>query len=340
MINIIRPGMLTTIQDTGRWGYQKYGVPIGGAMDPFALSIANILVGNEPNAAALEVTVTGPVIELTRDTLVAVTGSLFCSVTAANSPNIIPQWKAVLVKKGTVLDIGKCCKGCRGYIAFSGGIHVPHVLNSSSTYLRASFGGYEGRALKTGDKIALNEPSPFSKILMDRLRRVDPNVTIIESNFTVSCSIVDDSNSTDQLRVVPGNHEMMFHEDDLHLFYSSTFKVSPNSDRMGYRLDGPHLHWKASEDIISEPTICGTIQIPQSGQPIVLMADGQPTGGYPKIANIITRDIWRLAHFKPGDMVKFTPILLETAQSLYRYKIQELNQLQIGVRSQIIREES
>jgi antagonist of KipI len=283
-IEVIEPGALTTVQDLGRHGYQRYGVPVSGAMDSFALQVANLLVGNNENAAGLEATLAGPTLRFLADTVVAITG-------ADLNPTIdgvtVPMWEAMPAGRGSVLSFRGARSGARASVAIAGGIDVPPVLGSRSTFLRSGFGGFEGRALRPGDRL----PVPARQVRVDG-RRMRPRTIPIYSHGGT-------------LRVILGPQHDAFSREAIRTFLSSRYEISHQSDRMGYRLEGPRVAQKIGADIISDGTPAGAVQITGDGLPILLLADRGTAGGYTKIATVISADLPRLAQMMPGDRVRF-----------------------------------
>ncbi len=298
---VLEGGMLTTVQDLGRRGYQRYGVPVAGAMDPFALRAANALVGNNLGEAALEITIAGPTLRATENCLIAVAGADL-SLRVNNWP--LPPWMSIFVREGWVIEFGERRAGCRAYLAVAGGIDVPSIMGSKSTYLRGGFGGFEGRALKKGDIISTG---PVSFHLPSRAGKEFPRHRIPEYS------------DTPEVHVVLGPQDDYFTEEGIATFLSSEYRVGATSDRMGYRLQGPEIAHKGRADIISDGIALGSVQVPADRRPIVMMADHQTTGGYPKIATVISADIPLLAQCAPGDStVTFKAITVEEAQARYR----------------------
>lgn len=312
MLKIIKSGMQTTIQDLGRTGFQKYGVIASGVMDPFAHRVANLLAGNEENAATLEITMVGPVIEFGKNTCIALCG-------ADLSPKVNDQevgmWRTVAVKKGDILSFGAPRSGCRSYLAVSGGLDVPEVMNSRSTYLRAGIGGFHGRALKAGDEIALK---PF------------PGPALNSEENWLAPPLQYSDNPT--IRIMEGRQFHLFNEDSQKSIFTETFSVSSHSDRMGYRLAGSPLSLEEPSQLISEAVAFGSIQVPSDGNPIVLLADRQTTGGYPKIGQVATVDLPLISQLKPGDQLQFRKISLTEAQALHIEQEQQIQQLKVGIR--------
>jgi antagonist of KipI len=302
-IRILRPGLLTTVQDRGRHGYQRVGLCPGGAMDPVALALANALVGNPPDEAALEITVIGPEIVFEVDTLVAVCGAEFATSFPHNRP--------VLARAGTRYNAGRATRGARAYVAVAGGFAIEPVLGSRSTYLPGRFGGYEGRALKHGDVLRLREAAAaerFSTLKKTREGTVGwsaPPLTLPDREPIL-------------VHVVEGQHFASFDANSQRAFFDTVWRVAPDSNRMGFRLSGPPLGRPQADEILSGPTCLGSVQVPPSGVPIALMADHQTTGGYPRIAEIASADVARLAQLAPGGKVHFAKCSLEIAAELRR----------------------
>jgi antagonist of KipI len=294
-VRVLKAGLQTSVQDLGRPGLQRLGIPSSGAMDAFALRVANLLVGNDPGEACLEMTLFGAELEFAGDAMVAVTGGDFGGELNRQP---IETWSSFAVRAGAVLSLGRARSGCRAYVGFAGGIDVPLVLGSRSTFVRGGFGGLAGRCLRAGDVIALGSAPgvPPSRRLPTAYR---PRYT-----------------GEQVLRVLRGPQEDCFQEDVVERFASLEFAVTADSDRMGYRLGGPVLSGRRA-DIISDAVAAGSVQVPGSGHPIVMTADRQTTGGYPKIATVITPDIDLLGQLKPGDKVRFTPVSLAQAHRIY-----------------------
>ncbi|MCE9526555.1 MAG: biotin-dependent carboxyltransferase family protein [Planctomycetales bacterium] len=312
-IQVLRPGLLTTVQDLGRWGQQRYGVVVGGAMDTFALRMANLLVGNEEGASALEMTLLGPTLRFEQDAVVALCGGEF-RATVGDVP--LPTWRPVFMEKGSVLTCGSANSGCRGYLAIAGGIDVPIVLGSRSTYLHGKFGGLEGRSLHEGDSL---------KIASSTLA-----VSRTPSSWRVG-SVTPAYDDHPTLRVILGSEFDWLSSQSQEQLFHSEFIVTPQSDRMGYRLSGPQLHLQSPRELISEAVCPGVLQVPADGQPIVLMADCATTGGYPKAACVASIDLPLAAQLRPGDRLRFTAISLAEAQSLIRDREADIDRLKVGL---------
>lgn len=281
-LRMIAPGMLTTIQDCGRWGWQSRGVPVAGAMDPWSHRVANALVGNEASAATLEVTLVGPAVEFDDERVVAVTGAGF-ELTLDDRP--VAMNAAFVAPMNSRLRFGPRIDGARAYVAVSGGIDLPPVLGSRSTHVTTRMGGLDGRSLRAGDVLPLGKRGRTPFLRENWKKGYDP--------FSAT------------IRVMPGPQVEYFALDALDVLQLAPYVVSAQSDRMGFRLEGQTLAHAGSADFISDATPLGALQVPASGQPILLMADRQTTGGYPKIATVITADIGRAGQLAPGDSISF-----------------------------------
>jgi len=304
MLEVIEGGFLTTVQDAGRFGWGHFGVPPAGPMDPFAFRAANLLVGNPPDAAGLEITLAGPVLRASCDCLVAICGAEF-DVWVGSLP--VPTWHAVFVRAGYEIRFGQRRSGARACLAMSGGIALSDFLGSCATYLPGGFGGFEGRALRAGDQLFLG-------------RYRDSDLLIRAGKAWLrSARLPYSPNPT--LRVVMGPQDDHFTSEGLATFLESEYGVTQSSDRMGYRLSGPMIAHQGRADIVSDGVITGSVQIPGDGQPIVMMADHQTTGGYPKIAAVIRADLPLLAQCLPGDRVRFRAVSIAEAQVALRHQL-------------------
>ncbi|MBQ4538447.1 MAG: biotin-dependent carboxyltransferase family protein [Oscillospiraceae bacterium] len=293
-ITVINPGMLTTVQDMGRYGYQQFGVPVSGVMDQRAAAVANILVGNSQNEAVLECTLLGPHLRFDADNCFAITGG---ELTASLDGMPVPTYKAISAKAGQVLRFSAPAKGCRAFIAFAGGLDIKPVMGSCSTYIKASIGGFNGRKLAKDDVIGFKAPCAELKNM--GLRSISSEL-ITHDVYTV--------------HVVMGPQDDAFTDEGINTFLSSTYTVSAQSDRMGCRLEGDVIAHKTGGDIISDGISFGAIQVPSSGQPIIMLSDRQTTGGYTKIANVISFDLRIMAQLKPGDKIRFEKVSVKYAQ--------------------------
>ena len=302
-ISVLRPGLLTTVQDHGRHGFQHLGVIPAGAMDPVAFQLANALVGNELGTAALEITILGPELVFAEETLVALCGAEFHGG--------FPRHRPVLVPAGAKISIGRVQRGARAYLAVAGGFRVEPVLGSSSTYLPGHFGGYQGRALRRGDILSLQADA--SIVSLSRFRKLKnakggtvqwlaPAPTLPEHEPVI-------------VHAMESQDFVDFDDASQRAFFEVVWKIAPESNRMGFRLAGPALV-RAGDEILSGPICLGTVQVPANGTPIALMADHQTTGGYPRIAEIATADVPRLAQLAPGGTLHFSRCTRETAIEL------------------------
>ncbi|MCX7827644.1 MAG: biotin-dependent carboxyltransferase family protein [Thermanaerothrix sp.] len=292
------PGLLTTVQDLGRWGHQDKGVSVGGAMDPFSLRLGNVILGNPQEASALEVTILGPSLEVMEEG----GAMLFAGPDLGMTLNgtMVPPWGVIIPRNGDMISFrGPVGPGCRGYICVSGGIQVPAIMGSRSTHLRSKLGGLDGRPLRAGDMIQSGEADPLWKsgegLAFDGPTHLDQML------------------NEQVLDVIPGPQEHMFTPDGIKTFYSSEYRVSDEADRMGYRMEGPAIEHVGGADIISDPIALGAIQVPGSGTPIVMMADRQTTGGYTKIGVLSAWSCARLSQAVPGESFRFRPVTVDEA---------------------------
>ncbi|WP_288009553.1 biotin-dependent carboxyltransferase family protein [Kyrpidia sp.] len=300
VFEVIHPGMLTTVQDLGRRGYQKYGLAVSGAADAHAHRMANLLLGNPVDAATLEVTLMGLKVRVLKPAVIAITGG---DLDPRLNGQPLLMWSTVPVHPGDVIHFSGCKSGCRAYLAVSGGIDVPVVLGSRSTDLLGGIGGVAGRKLEKGDLLFAGPARvPADKVLR---RRLHPDW-------------VPQYPRQVEVRVVLGPQEDAFTPDGIATFLSSEYTVSTTSDRMGLRLMGPTVGHKHGADILSEGLFMGAVQVPQNGQPIVFLVGRQSVGGYTKIAGVITVDMPWLAQLKPGDTIRFRQVTVAEAHRLLR----------------------
>jgi KipI family sensor histidine kinase inhibitor len=299
-VRIVRAGLCTTVQDLGREGYRGLGVPLGGAADSVALRLANLLVGNPENTAALEFTLQGPTLTFAADTVIALGGGDFG----------LPRWRPLRVHAGETLHLGAVDRGCRGYLAVAGGFQVPPVLGSAATDLRAGFGGHHGRVLRDGDQL--------------QVRR---GQRAFRGGWRMDERLLPRYASPAVLRIVDGSEAAEFSAE----WVREEFSVSSRSDRMGVRLAGNPIRRTEARELGSAPVAPGTIQVPPDGQPIVLSCDAQTIGGYPKIGHVITADLPVLAQLKPGDRVSFVPVAPGEALAAWRAREAAIAQLREGL---------
>jgi antagonist of KipI len=307
-IEVLDGGLLTTVQDLGRVGFQRYGVPVSGAMDDWALRAGNRLAGNEAGAAVLEITLVGPVLRFGGPGVIALTGA---DLGARLDGRPVPTWQAVAVPAGAQLSFAGARDGLRACLAVGGGIDVPLVLGSRSTLLRSQMGGCMGRALAAGDRLPIG-----------------PRDTAVDhAGWRLPRDIVPTYGHTHAVRVVMGPQADAFTDEGIRTFLSGTYAMAPQSDRVGCRLQGPPIAHRRGADIVSDGSAFGSVQVSGDGQPIVLMADRGTTGGYAKIATVASVDLPRLAQAAPGDRIRFAQIDVGAAQDLLRAARSELDRI-------------
>ena len=298
---VLQPGLQTTVQDKGRLGYMASGFSPSGVMDHRACTLANLLVSNHPDDPVLEFALLGPTLRFEDTAIVALAGGFFNPTLDGQAA---PMYQPFVVKPGQTLALSGAQRGVYGYLAIAnGGIAVPKVMGSASTNLKCGIGGFEGRTLKKDDVVPFNEitPDPDYDFSVNRYRN-DPYY-----NFGYAVQTI---------RVVPGPQSELFATRGINTFYSSTYTVSPQSDRMGFRLNGPAIETLNGSDIVSDGISLGAIQVPATGTPIVMLADRQTVGGYAKIATVASVDIPLLVQRQAGQQVKFVPISVIEAQQL------------------------
>lgn len=303
------PGVLTTIQDEGRYGYEQFGMSPAGPMDGTAFRTANLLVGNPEGESALEATVLGPTLRFDQDNVIAVTGA---DMAPALNGQPCPMYQAVSVKAGDQLKLGAAKTGCRAYIAFAGGLDVPPVMGSRATALQNKVGGYQGRKLAKGDAVGFRTPNPSLP-----LPRTAPVPAPAGREVTI--------------RVILGPQDDMFTKEGLDTFLSQPYTVSKDFDRMGCRLEGPVIQHKTDGNIISDGMVTGAIQVPTSGQPIIMLAERQTVGGYTKIATVISTDLPLVGQRKTGDVIRFQAVSVEEAHRAWRETNRELEELKANL---------
>lgn len=309
-IVVEKGGLLTTIQDLGRFGSQRFGVVVGGVMDHDSARIANYLVGNDEHAAVLEMTMTGAVLTFQCNAIIAVCGGGLAPIIEGKP---FAMWRTIRVKAGETLRFQSTGNGVRTYLAVNGGFFGESILGSESTYLRGKMGGFYGRALKKGDVIECKKTS--GRIGWHR---------------SLSPTEIPSYKTLETIRVILGPDRDFFTNEGIKTFLSSKYTIAQAADRMGYRFDGERIAHSRSANILSDSVTFGTIQVPAEGVPIVMMADRQTTGGYPRIAHVIAVDLPRLAQLKPGDAVYFTSVGLQEAHDLYRKRELFLKNLKVS----------
>lgn len=299
-IVVDRGGLLTTVQDRGRFGYQQYGMPTAGALDDFAYSVGNLLVGNPQETASLEITLQGPTLVFRQTVLISVTGA---PIEPRVNGEEVPQWQGIEVKEGDTLSFGALQEGCRCYLSVAGGFKLPKIMGSQSTCMRARIGGYQGRSLKQGDQLPL-------ALAGERVKELPV--------YRYPSRRIPRYFSSRELRVVMGPQEDYFTRKSVRVFLNGEFTLDTTSDRMGCRLEGPLLQHRGSSDLVSDGMPLGAVQVPGHGNPMVMLKDRPTTGGYPKIATVITADIWKIAQLKPGEKVYFKKVSLKAAREARR----------------------
>ncbi|MBW7474438.1 biotin-dependent carboxyltransferase family protein [Paenibacillus oenotherae] len=340
-LTVMKPGFYTTIQDLGRPGWRRDGIPLGGAMDRYALRTANLLVGNEEGAAGLELTLVGPTLTVERDMLLAICG-------AHMSPHMdgeeLPMWRPLWAAAGSRITFGAALAGCRAYIAVAGGIHAAAVLGSRSTDVRAGIGGVDGRPLQAGDTLPCGERDSAggARAAWQRLWRAElaaragaqprgRNGFAAPGWFAPPLAYGGGAADGIELRAMPGSEFGRLSAAARRAFFTERYNVAPASDRMGVRLAGPPLELSDSTELLSHGVVPGTVQLPSGGMPIVLAADCQTTGGYPKIAHVITADLPLLAQARPGAAITFRSVTLAEAQRIEIAFERDMRQLAAGI---------
>jgi antagonist of KipI len=298
VIDVLDGGMLTTVQDLGRTGYQKYGVPGSGAMDRFALRVANRLAGNDEGAAGAELTLQGPELHFPAGVVLALTGA---DLAPRLNGRPMPAWRTIVAPAGSTLECGAARDGLRAYLAFRGGIDVPEVLGSRSTFTRSGFGGFKGRPLRAGDRLSTCDASVGSASILG-----------------IPFARIPRYGHDHRLRVVLGPQDDGFTDAGVATFLSSAYELTAQSDRIGCRFTGPPVQHRTGADIVSDGIVCGAVQVSGDQMPIVLMADCGTTGGYTKIATVVSVDLGILAQAVPGDRVRFVAVGIDEAVEAIR----------------------
>ncbi|MEO8458924.1 MAG: biotin-dependent carboxyltransferase family protein [Dokdonella sp.] len=314
-VHVLAPGLLTSVQAGPRSGYRHLGVGASGALDPYSFTVANLLVGNDPEHAVLEMTLKGPRVRFEQATRIAICGA---TIDAFVGDIAIPGWRYVDLPAASELSFGHCRNGVRAYLAIAGGFDVDVRLGNASTDLRAGFGGWQGRALASGDVLPVGSATMTREYLHIDSRWID---SVPDLDFSVPALI----------RLLPGHDAVA----DPNSLYGGEWKVDAASNRQGLRLQGLTLRLRETKELdansrISEPVMPGTVQLPPDGKPIVLLADAQSHGGYPRIGHCIAVDRPRLAQLRTGDVVRFAPCTHEDARRLAREQRQRLARIAIA----------
>ncbi len=323
------PGLLTTLQDLGRRGYQHLGIGPSGVMDEVSHRIANLLVGNPLEMASLEITLTGPTLHFDTDALIALCGG---DLSAQVDVLPVPLWRPVMVRAGSRMNFGKPMMGARCYLAVAGGYGVPAVLGSTSTNLAASFGGHEGRPLRAGDRLVTKSPREHYPALQRRFHSEGQPIQGPEW-FAAWTGDLDFSRPC-TLRMIQGPQWPDLTEASRSGFLGDSFRVDSRSNRIGIRFQGPALMLEQPMEMVSSGVATGTLQLPPDGTPILLMADRQTTGGYPRLGELASVDLPNAAQLRPGETLRFENIALEEAQELYLRRETRLRELEKTLASQ------
>jgi len=307
-IKVLKAGLLTTVQDLGRTGYRKDGIVVNGAMDTLALQIGNLLLGNERTEAGLECTLMGPKLLFEKDQLIAITGG---DLSPSVDGEPVKMWRPILVLKGSVLSFGAAVNGCRAYLTVAGGFDLPVVLGSTSTYLKAGFGGMDGRALRSDDLLY------FKREFSGEKRNF---------NWSIDMKLYPDLGDS-VIRVIEGPEYFWFNSEVLMNLFTDDYEVSKEADRMGYRLNGVLLKPLEEKQLLSAAVTFGTVQVTGKGNLILLMADHQTTGGYPRVLQVISADYVKLAQMQSGRKIRFSLVKLDEARQALLIREQQIKQL-------------
>ncbi|MBC3540893.1 biotin-dependent carboxyltransferase family protein [Rufibacter sediminis] len=328
-IKVEKAGLFTTVQDLGRFGFQKQGMVVSGAMDAYALRLANLLVNNPQNTAALEITLAGPCLLFQEDCLIALAG-------ADLSPSLngisVPIHRVIYVQKGALLAFGAPALGCRAYLSVAGGFDVPLVMGSAATYARAGLGGWQGRALQKGDVLPMK--SLVSEQVSAWSGKSKPEELFSVASWGIAADLLSAYTDAPTVRVLPGPEYDLFSENAQETFWQGEFKIATASDRMGFRLEGPPLELKEPVELLSSAVTFGTVQVTPNGNPIILLAEHQTTGGYPRIGQVISADLPVLAQVRPGQCVRFREVSLAEAHALYYQQERTLEHLSRAIHLQ------
>lgn len=334
-LRVLKAGLATTVQDLGRTGLRAFGVPSGGAADAVALRVANLLVGNPEGEAGLELTLAGPTLEFCCESVIALCGAPF---EAWLDGEPLEPMRPYYVPRGGVLAVRRSAEGCRAMLAVAGGIAVPAVLGSRSTYARGGLGGAAGRPLAADDLLPLGALPQASQRLMERLRGLCSHGGSARAPFRAAAQLCPPVPQPGgglgqpvELRALPGREAERFTPEAAARFWNGTYTVRPEADRMGARLSGAPLALAAPHAMVSEAVAPGAVQVPPDGQPIVLLPDCGTTGGYPRIAHVAAADLPLLAQLAPGASLRFRRVSLFEAEQLVLERERQLACLKIGL---------
>lgn len=314
-ITILKPGIMSGVQDLGRWGYQQFGVPVSGAMDIVSATLANMICGNDESEAMIEMTLHGSSILFNESSFCAFTGG-GCKLYFENYE--LPFNKLLYIPAFTTLETKPSPEGCRTYLAVSGGFEIEKNMGSASTYAASQLGGINGRNLRTGDMLSFKKANRSFDI--SALKTLYKEIRASQWQVSTNTGVGEKINS---IHVVAGPEYDLFDEASKNKFLQSTFTIGLQSNRMGYRLEGEKLILKEKQELVSTPVTAGIVQVTNEGDPIILMADAQTTGGYPRIARVCSVDIAKLAQLKPGSIIQFKEIT-ENESLLMRDKVAEV----------------
>jgi antagonist of KipI len=320
-VEVLKAGLLTTVQDRGRFGCAMLGVGRAGAMDDAAMRIANALVGNAVDAPVLELTLVGPRLRFDAAATIAIVGAEF---SARAGDRGIDAWRPIDVDAGEEIEIGHTRRGLRAWLAIGGGLLVEPTLGSASTDVNAGLGGPDGRALRDGDRL---EIGPFFRSTPSRAKR--------PSSWSIDPRPWFDADPDHPIRLIRGAHFDALDAESRSLLFETGFRVASESNRVGVRFDGPRLALASPIELVSEPLAFGTLQLPPGGQPIALMAEHPTVGGYPRIGQIAAVDLPRLAQRRPGETVRFAEIDLDAAQTRYLERERALSKLIAAIRERV-----
>jgi antagonist of KipI len=322
IIDVLRPGLLTTLQDRGRHGCAMLGVGSSGAMDNVALRLANALVGNDADAAVLEMTLIGPRLRFGKAVTIALAGAEF-PVRIGHYET--PMWQPVAIEAGAEIEIGTARRGTRACLAIAGGFAAEPVLGSLSTDVNARLGGIDGRPLRENDRLRINRRDDSTAPVREKQRASFRRTR--SARWSLDPRPWLDTDITSPIRLMRGRHFDALDARSRVALFAESFRIASDSNRVGFRLDGPRLELASPLELVSEPLAAGTVQLPPGGQPIALMAEHPTIGGYPRIGQIAAVDLPRLAQRRPGDPVRFAEINLDEAQTRYLERERELSRL-------------
>ncbi len=326
-IRVVSPGLLSTIQDTGRHGYRKDGIIASGAMDLNAYRIANLLTGNNQVDACLEMCLTGATLSFETSHLIALTGADL-SPTLDGTP--VKMWRPIWVPKGSVLSFGAPRSGCFTYLAIAGGFDIPKVLKSYTTCLAAGFGGFKGRALLKNDLLECKIATELLPLL-NSIHHLGSGHSVVEAHWAPDPMLLPVYDDNPVIRIIRGPEWNLFNRWSQEALLGQPFVVSAQSNRMGYRLQGPALSLATPAELLSGAVTFGTVQVPASGNPIILTADHQTTGGYPRIANVVSADFSPLVQTQSGKFIYFKEVTLAEAQQLLYEQESRLEKLKMAI---------